>query len=122
MIQQFLLFCLLSGLGTALHFAVLYVAVEYAGTHVIIASTMGAVVGMLFNYVAHYHLTFGSEAPHRRALPTFLSGGVASIALNALLMSGLLWTGLGYMFAQILTTGFVFVCNFLFARYVAFRT
>lgn len=117
---QVLLFAVLSALGTALHFGVLYAAVEWAGLPALAGSTLGAVCGMLFNYVAHYHLTFASTAAHRRSLPRFVAGGIVSIALNAVLMGLLLALRLNYLLAQLLSTGLVFIFNFLYAKYVAF--
>lgn len=118
---QIALFAVLSGVGTALHFAVLYAAVEWLGVPPLAASTLGAVCGMLFNYVAHYHLTFVSSAAHRRSLPLFLAGGAVSVLLNLLLMTLLLALHLNYLLAQLLATLLVFVFNFAYAKYVAFR-
>ncbi|MES0873543.1 GtrA family protein [Sinimarinibacterium thermocellulolyticum] len=117
-----LTFGLISGVGTALHFAVLLASVEVLALTPLTGSVLGAICGMLFNYVAHYHLTFGSTAPHRRSLPLFVSGGIASIVLNALVMAALLTTGMNYVLAQVLTTVVVFAFNFLYAKHVAFRT
>jgi putative flippase GtrA len=122
MIRQIFTFGVLSGIGTLLHFAVLFAGVELAHLPALAASTLGAVCGMLFNYAAHYHLTFASDAPHRRSLPLFISGGVASIGLNTLLMGILLATGLNYVLAQVLTTAAVFAFNFVYAKHVAFRS
>lgn len=120
--RQVLIFSALSGIGTALHFAVLLACVELAGVPALAASTLGAICGMLFNYVAHYHLTFGSDAPHRRSLPLFVTGGIASIVLNALIIGALLTAGLNYVLGQVITTAAVFLFNFVYAKHVAFRT
>ncbi len=118
---QILLFGALSGIGTALHFAVLYATVEWLHLPALAGSTLGAVCGMLFNYIAHYHLTFVSTAAHRRSLPLFLAGGAVSVVLNLLLMTLLLALDLNYLLAQLLATLLVFVFNFLYAKYVAFQ-
>lgn len=119
---QILLFGALSGIGTALHFGVLFATVEWAGLPAVTGSTLGAVCGMLFNYVAHYHLTFVSSAAHRRSLPLFLVGGAVSVVLNLLLMTMLLALDLNYLLAQLLATLLVFVFNFFYAKYVAFQS
>ncbi len=117
---QVVLFGVLSALGTGLHFAVLYAAVEWAGLAALAGSTLGAVCGMLFNYVAHYHLTFGSAAPHRHSLPLFFAGGAISIVLNLVLMTLFLAVDPNYLLAQLLSTLLVFVFNFFYAKHVAF--
>ncbi|MDP9140877.1 MAG: GtrA family protein [Pseudomonadota bacterium] len=117
---QVLVFGVLSALGTGLHFAVLYAAVEWAEMPAVAGSTLGAVCGMLFNYVAHYHFTFGSAAPHRRSLPLFFAGGAISIVLNLVLMMLFLALDLNYLLAQLLSTLLVFVFNFFYAKHVAF--
>jgi putative flippase GtrA len=120
-LRQVMVFGVLSGIGTALHFAVLLICVEWLAVPALAASTLGAIAGMLFNYIAHYHLTFGSNAPHRRSLPLFVTGGIASIVLNASIIGALLATGLHYFVAQVITTAAVFIFNFVYAKHVAFR-
>lgn len=119
--RQFLTFGALGGAGTALHFAVLFAAVEWAHWPAMAGTMLGALCGMLFNYLAHYHITFASDAPHRRALPLFATGAAVSFALNALIMAGLLGLKVQYLLAQLCTTGIVFVLNYVFAKHVAFR-
>jgi putative flippase GtrA len=101
----------LVGLGaTAVHFLVLALLVEAAGIAAPAAAAVGAGSGALVAYVANRRYTFESIAPHRRALPRFLSLAAGGVAFSAALVGlGTGWLRLPYLLPQAVATVLVFV-------------
>jgi putative flippase GtrA len=119
--REFLRFANSGAVGTAAHYATLWGLVSI-GSGPVGASALGAVVGAGVNYVLNYHWTFGSDLPHRKTLPRFLTIAVFSLALNTLLMA-LLTSGtkLHYLAAQVFATGACLILNYLASRFWAFQ-
>ncbi|MEW6118588.1 MAG: GtrA family protein [Pseudomonadota bacterium] len=110
---QFSRFGAVGAIGTAAHYALFLVLVEGAGTDPVAASTAGALLGALVNYVLNRRYTFRSARRHREALPRFLAVAGAGLVLNAGLML-LLVDGLGmhYLPSQVIATLGVLFWNF----------
>jgi putative flippase GtrA len=121
-LAQFLRFVAVGAIGTAAHYAVLIVGVERLGVRAVAASSAGALLGAIVNYSLNRRHTFGSERPHREALPRFMLIAALAFAMNALLMAALLSWHLHYLAAQIVTTGVVLLFNFLANRSWTFQT
>ena len=104
-------------LGTAAHYAVLVTLVQGAFAGVIAASTAGAVVGAGGNYLLNHRYTFASREVHGRALPRFAAVAAGGLALNALVVAGMLvLVGPHYLVAQALATLAVLVAGYLANR------
>lgn len=84
----FFRFLINGGLATAMHYAV-FIWLLQLGTSGLVATTVGALVGLVANYLLQYHFTFASAISHGRAFPSFLIVGVLSCGLNALLFYAL---------------------------------
>ncbi len=113
---QFLRYAGAGAIGTAAQFAILIALVERLGTNAVVASTAGAVAGAAINYALNHRLTFASDVPHARAFPRFAAVAMAGMALNALVLAGMLAAGAThYVVAQIVATGavlcFTYACN-----------
>jgi putative flippase GtrA len=113
MLVQFLRYAGAGAVGTAAQFAILIALVELAGENAVIASTVGAVAGAAINYAINHRLTFSSRAPHARALPRFAAVALVGMALNALVVAGMLAADQGdYVLAQVVATGVVLVFTY----------
>lgn len=102
------------GVGTALHYFTLAVAVEIFSVAPVVGTILGALVGASCNYLLNYHLTFASKIPHQRTLPRFVLITALGTALNAAGMWFL--TGelkLHYLVAQVACTAIVLLTGFV---------
>jgi putative flippase GtrA len=117
MTPQFLRYAGAGAVGTACHYLVLIVLVQFVRIDAVVASTAGAVVGALVNYALNHRYTFASDRAHHRALPRFVLVAAAGIALNALVMGAVLaLAGPHYLVAQVVATGAVLVAGYLANR------
>ena len=119
--NQFVRFCLVGSVGTAVHYSALVTIVHLQGKP-IIGSVVGFVLGALVNYVFNYHYTFDSAKPHPETLAKFSATACVGLALNTLIMGlmiGLL--DVHYLISQILATAGVVFWNFTVNRLWTFR-
>ncbi len=108
-------------IGTAAHYLLLISLVELLGANEVAASTAGATLGAVVNYVLNRRFTFASGKSHGEALTKFLIIAALGLALNSLLMFMLVeLLGLYYLIAQVLTTGLVLLWNFAGNRFWTF--
>ena len=99
--------------GTAIQFAVLVGLVEFFGSNVVLASTLGAVAGAVVNYVLNYEFTFRSSRPHAISLAKYMVVSAGGIALNALVLAaGTSLLGMHYFGTQVLATLVVLLAAF----------
>lgn len=95
---------LVGAVGTVAQYAVLVGSVS---THIatpVVASTAGAVVGAIINYILNAKFTF-NRTGHAQALPRFALIAIAGALVNGVLMKILIHAaGLNYMIAQVLAT------------------
>lgn len=99
--------------GTAIHYALLIGLVQLAGLGAVVASSIGAVAGALVNYRLNHRFTFRSDKAHGHALPRFAFVAVASIALNAMVLAGLLaYVTPNYLVAQVIATLVVMIAGY----------
>ena len=117
MLPQFVRYAGAGVIGTAAHYAVLVALVQGAGTAVVAASTAGAIAGAAVNYLLNHRFTFASRESHGRALPRFAVVAAAGIALNALVLAGMLaLVGPHYLVAQVAATLAVLVAGYIANR------
>jgi putative flippase GtrA len=117
MAPQFLRYAGAGAVGTALQYAMLIGFVQLARVDAVVASTAGAIAGAIVNYALNHRYTFGSERPHRHALPRFALVAVAGIVLNALVMAAMLgFAGQHYLVAQVVATAAVLAAGYLANR------
>lgn len=111
---------MVGALSTALHYAMLVVAVEGLGAAPMLASGVGFLAGALLNYALNRCLTFASQRPHRQGLPRFIVMVGVGSALNVSLLGVLLWAGVHYLPGQVVATVVVMGVNFSVLRYWVF--
>lgn len=122
MINQFVRFTLVGGIGTSAHYVVLVVLVSDFGVNPILGSTAGFLVGMITNYVLNRRFTFNSQTSHREALWRFGAIAMAGIGINTAIMVLLIEVmGLHYLLAQMVATVLTLSWNFVGSRYWAFK-
>ncbi|MDO8414246.1 MAG: GtrA family protein [Gallionellaceae bacterium] len=110
MIFKFLRFATVGAIGTSVHYVILWGLVT-AGTAVLLATTVGAIGGALVNYILNYRYTFNSDLAHRSALVKFFTVALIGLLLNTVMMA--LLTQMHYFIAQIITTFFVLLWNYI---------
>jgi putative flippase GtrA len=100
-------------IGTGTHYLVLIMLVEIAGINPVTATSVGFVVGALFNYVLNRRYTFQSSKAHLDAAPKFFIIAIVTGIVNSLLVyGGVTLMGANYMLVQIGATFIVFLANF----------
>ena len=119
--SKFLRYSAGGGIATALHYAVLLVAVELAGVAPPWGSALGSVCGAALAYMWNHRFTFASAARHRDALPRFISVALLGAALNAALVAlGSQALGWHYLVAQLLATLLVLLAGYALNRFWTF--
>jgi len=79
--KTFLLYGGAGTVGTAFHFGVLFAALSLMGP--VLASTLGAIVGCIVNYILARQFVFASTESYRQSFPRFVTVAVVGIAVNA---------------------------------------
>lgn len=119
--KQFSVFSLMGAMGTAAHYALLFLLVTGVGVHPVPASVAGAVLGAVINYILNYRFTFRSNRKHQEALPRFLAIAATGLALNTILMWLLVEPlRMHYLGAQLIATGCVLIWNYFGNRHWTF--
>ena len=113
-------FLAVGGASTALHYAVLMLAVEALGWSAVSATAVGFLAGAAFNYTLNRRLGFASQRSHREAVPRFLAMVGLGTLLNSVLLQAALQVGLHYLAGQVFATLLVLVYNYLVLRYWVF--
>ena len=111
------------GVATAfIHYGLLYAGVEGLQLNVTLASSLGFVVAVIFNYLMHYSWTFTDPAPHGRTLRRYLLMITFGFFINALVMYvGADYLAMHYLLTQALALIVVIVWNFLLSNFWVFR-
>jgi len=111
---QFIIFAMVGAVGTALHYAVLLLSVEFFGISPLYGTSAGFAVGAITNYLLNYHITFRSNKPHSEALLKFATVALAGALLNSLTMyAGIDLLQLHYMASQLIATILVLIWNYI---------
>lgn len=116
--KQFLMFTCMGAVGTAAHFIMLafLVSIDWNKT---LATTIGAILGAITNYMLNYHFTFKSKLPHLATSVKFFLIALVGICINAIVFSIMLF--LHYLIAQLIATATVLFWTFLANRFWTFR-
>ena len=111
------------GVATAgLHYGLLYAGVEALKLNATLASSLGFLVAVIFNYVMHYSWTFADPPPHGRTLRRYLLMITFGFFINAAVMYwGADYLGLHYLLTQALAMVVVVLWNFLLSNFWVFK-
>lgn len=123
MLTRFLAFAVVGGIATALHYAILLLAVEVLGWPAVISSAVGFCTAVTVNYGLNYRYTFASRAPHVETASRFLLVATCGLGINtgtmALLVHGL---GFHYLPSQVAATALTLAWNFSVHHFWTFGT
>ncbi len=109
-------------LTAVLHYGLLYIGVEVLQLGATVASSLGFVVAVIFNYLMHYSWTFDEPAPHGRTLRRYLVMIGCSFLINgAVMYAGVQWVVLNYLLTQALALVVVVSWNFVMSNVWVFR-
>ena len=109
-------------LTAVLHYGLLYIGVEALRLNTTLASSLGFVVAVIFNYLMHYSWTFDEPAPHGRTLRRYLVMISCGFLINgAVMYAGVQWAALNYLFTQALALVVVVCWNFALSNLWVFR-
>lgn len=86
--RSLLLYAGAGTLGTAIHFTVLFVALNFVAP--VPASTLGAICGCITNYFLAQHFVFSECKPGRGTFVRFVAVAIFGIAVNAAIISTLI--------------------------------
>lgn len=115
-------FIAVGGGCTVIQYLILIILVNFADMVVVVASSIGFSISFLINYLLNRSFTFKSHVPHLTAFPKFMVVAGIGLGTNAVLMIIFYQLlGIYYLLAQMMTTGFVMVSNYLLHRYWSFK-
>jgi putative flippase GtrA len=119
--RQFLRFAAVGGVATLIHYGILVALVELLKAPLLASTSAGFAAGAVFSYIVNRSRNFETRPPFVRGLVVFFIFGTIGLALNGLILSGLVSLGLHYILGQCFATGIVLVYNFATARWIVFR-
>jgi len=121
-LKKTLRFGVVGALTAVLHYGLLYIGVEALQLNVTVASSLGFVVAVIFNYLMHYSWTFDEPAPHGRTLRRYLVMiGCGFLINGAVMYAGVHWAALNYLLTQALALVVVVSWNFVMSNVWVFR-
>ena len=113
LLNEFLRFAGVGGIGTLVHYLLLIFLVQILGVNPVKATAIGIIAGMLTNYYLNYHITFCSSQRHLFTLPKFILIAVFGGFLNVSIMFICIEKfNCSYLIIQIFATAVVLVWNF----------
>ncbi|WP_083200390.1 GtrA family protein [Thauera phenolivorans] len=121
--SQAIRFLCVGGAATALHYLVMILVVQLQIARPVGASSVGFLVGAIFNYLANRHFTFRSTKRHREAFPRFALVATSGLAINA----SIVWLihdlmSMHYLLGQVIATLGTLVWNYTLNRMWTFAS
>ncbi|SFK25332.1 GtrA family protein [Methylocapsa palsarum] len=107
--------------ATAVHYAVLIGLVELGGVGAVVAALAGFTAGGVVSYIFNRRHTFGSNAPHQRAIRRFAVVAIGGFGFTFVFMMLFIdFIGMPYLLAQAITTCIVMFWSFAAHRNYTF--
>ena len=120
-LKQFLRYASVGAAATAVHYALLVLAVEALGWPAFVASGFGAVVGAQVAYAGNRRFTFAHRGEVRASWPRFQATALAGTLLGMAIVALGVRLGVHYVLAQMVATGVSLALTFAINRAWAFR-
>jgi putative flippase GtrA len=121
-VTAFLRYFVVGSSALGLHLAVIWALLRADLCEAWVASVIGFVAACAFNYTAQRLWVFRSRRSHAAALPRYAAITTVMLGVNTALFSALYALGLPPLASQTLTTGAVFVLNFVANRHITFAS
>lgn len=122
-VRQFVTFAVVGAVSTGCHFLVLFALHEWAGLGVVAATSWGAAVGAVVNYILNRRVTFAGSGAGAAAIPRFALVALTGLGLNsgsmALLEQAI--PQVHYLVRQCFVTGLVLLYSFSMNKWWTFR-
>ena len=120
LVKLVLRFLVSGGIATAVHWATLWGLINLH-IEAVLASSIGAFIGAIVNYVLQYFFTFKTKRLHKQALLAY----IPAVSISWLLNLGLFYSLYRSLFseplmAQVVTTSIIMLVNFLLYKKVVF--
>jgi len=121
--NELLFYGFLGVFGTACHYGVLFLMVEWGGSPVLAATSAGFVVGALVNHELNRRFLFHrTERSYKDSASRFFIVAAFGFLVNLLAMYVLTDVLMAhYILAQLVATGMVFVMTFIFNKLWTFQ-
>ena len=121
--KQFLTFCTIGLVNTAVDFIVFFLAIEWLTDNRIIANILAWFVAVQLSYVMNSRFTFG-ESPQQlnlKALAKFMLSGVVGLVVATVSLV-VLSQFMPLMLAKLISIGIGLIFNFTLAKYFVFSS
>lgn len=122
MSHRFVRFCLVGGATACIHIGLALALVNILSLGPVIASSIGFVCAVAFNYVMQKTWSFDSNVPHRRALTLYTLVVVSGFAINAVVIyvgTSVLETP--FLLSQAVAVVIIVTWNFVMFSKIVFR-
>ena len=121
-VKQIVKFGMVGVLGTLAHYIVLIAGVDGLGQSALLSSSLGFVLGAFINHHFNRRFTFTSEKTYGETLVQFMVSASGLFVLNIALMFLMVNVlAIQYLFAQVITTGAVFLTGFIINKFLVFK-
>ncbi|MDH5325890.1 MAG: GtrA family protein [Gammaproteobacteria bacterium] len=121
---QLIRYTFVGGFAFTVDFGTLYVLTEFFNVYYLVSAAIAFTIGLLINYTLSVIWVFDKRAVQNKWLEfaIFAAIGMVGLALNELFM----WfftevVGLYYMLSKMISTGFVYLWNFIVRKITLFR-
>ncbi len=117
LVKEMFLYAFVSVFALAVDVGLLFMLVEYAGLHHILAATISFTGGLMVNYgLARLYVFKRSRLPFRQEFMMYAVIGVIGLALNDVIIYILVGLQVWYLYAKAVSVAIVFFFNFFGRR------
>lgn len=117
LIKEMFLYAFVSVFALVVDVGLLFILVEYAGLHHILAATISFTGGLMVNYgLARLYVFKKSRLPFRQEFMLYAVIGVIGLVLNDVIIYIMVWLQVWYMYAKAVSVAIVFFFNFFGRR------
>lgn len=110
--SQFLVFTVVGALGTLVHYAILFLLINF-NQPVMMSTITGSIGGAVVNFILNHRVTFLSKQPYHQTAPRFFLLVFLILLMNAGIMYVLtMHFYINYLLAQLLTTAIILCFNY----------
>ena len=120
-VTQFIRFCLIGTISTAVNYGLYYALCEWTAAHYLLASAIGFLAGTLISYYLNKLWTFRVAEKTVKYLYKFLSVYICSLFAGLLCLRLLVGAGINEKLAGLLIIAVTTAINFLGSKFWIFK-